>query len=135
MNLLYRHFLTRILWVSLVLVISGALVFGLWLPQYYLPALPLLLLFVVLFTWITFTWLVKASEKGIGKFTRTSMMITMLRLVVYGALAVIWLLLFRQKVWSFVISLGLLYLIYTFLEISEVTQILQNKSKKDQTDH
>ena len=134
MNLLYRRFLTRILWVTLVVVIAGALVFGFFLPQYYLPALPLLLLFVVLFTWITFTWLVRASEKGIGKFTRTSMMITMLRLVVYGALAVIWLLLFRQKVWSFVISLGLLYLIYTFLEISEVTQILQNKSKKDQTD-
>lgn len=135
MNLLYRHFLTRILWVTLVLVISGALVFGLWLPQYYLPALPLLLLFVVLFTWITFTWLVKASEKGIGKFTRTSMMITMLRLVVFGAIALIWLLLFSQNVFSFIISLGLLYLIYTFLEISEVTQILQNKSKKDQTDH
>lgn len=135
MNLLYRRFLTRILWVTLVVVIAGALVFGFFLPQYYLPALPLLLLFVVLFTWITFTWLVKASEKEIGKFTRTSMMITMLRLVVFGALAVTWLLLFRQNVLSFIISLGLLYLIYTFLEISEVTQILQNKSKKDQTDH
>lgn len=129
MNPLHRSFLRRLFLITLVIVLAGFLFFGFFLQKYYTPALPLLLFFVVLFTWISYTWLVKSSEKNIGKFTRVTMIITMVRFVIFGLLALIWLLIFRQDGLTFVISLGILYLIYTALEISEVTKILLKKTK------
>ncbi len=131
MNPLHRSFLRRLFLITLVIILAGFLSFGFFLQKYYTPALPLLLLFVVLFTWITYTWLVKSSGKDIGKFTRATMIITMIRFVIFGILALVWLLIFKQNGLTFVISLGILYLIYTALEISEVTKILLKKAHKD----
>jgi len=127
MSPVYRSFLRRLLFTTLVIVLAGGAFFVFFLPVYYQPAIPFLLLFVVFFTWITFTWLVKSSGKGTGHFIRTTMAITLLRLLVFGSLAVAGLLVFPKNRLTFVITLVVFYLLYTILEITEITRILQKK--------
>ena len=55
------------------------------------------------------------------------MAITLLRLLVFGSLAVAGLLVFPKNRLTFVITLVVFYLLYTILEITEITRILQKK--------
>lgn len=124
-----KQFIAKILGVSAVMVILAWLVFSLFIPQYYLPVLPYMLIFFLIVTISVHAWQLKMAKKDIAKFTRSNMLITFLKLVIYSVFAVIYIALDKENALVFVICLMLVYLVFSFLEVSDLTRISKNRQK------
>jgi hypothetical protein len=71
----------------------------------------------------------KLAKKDIGKFTRSNMLVTFLKLIIYSVVAVVYIASDSENALPFVIGLMLLYLVYSFVEVSEITRFSKNSKK------
>ncbi len=124
-----KQFIAKILGVSAVLVLLASLVFSFFIPQYYLPVLPYMLLFFLAVTISVHAWQLRMARKDIGKFTRSNMLITFFKLVIYSVFAVIYIAFDKENALVFVICLMIVYLVFSFLEVSDLTRTSKNKQK------
>jgi hypothetical protein len=122
-----KNFLIKILGVSALLVVLGWLVFWLFLPGYYIPVLPFMLLFFLIITLLVHAYQLKLIRKDIARFTRSNMVITFLKLVVYSVFAIVYLAIDRTNALVFVVCLMLIYLVFSFVEVSEITRVIRRK--------
>lgn len=128
-NLKMKSFLVKLTAITLGLALISWLVFSLFLPKYYLPVLPFLLLFFYVTTVCIHVYQLSLAKKDIGKFARSNMLITFFKLILYSIVAVVYIALEKENAIPFVVCLMLLYLIFTFVEVSETSKIV--RSKKD----
>lgn len=124
-----KSFIAKLTGLTLITALAGWLVFSLWLPQYYLPVLPWLLVFFFLFTLIIHAYQVSLSKKDFGKFTRSNMIITFVKLIVYSVVAVLYIALDKENALPFVVCLFLLYLLFTFFEVRELSKISRSQKQ------
>ena len=117
-----KQFIVKILGVSVALTITGWLVFSLFIPGYYIPVLPYMLLFFLVMTIAVHAWQLKMAKKDISKFTRSNMLVTFLKLVVYSVFAVIYIAINRENALVFIICLMIVYLIFSIIEVSELSR-------------
>ena len=117
-----KQFIVKILGVSVALTITGWLVFSLFIPGYYIPVLPYMLLFFLVMTIAVHAWQLKMAKKDIAKFTRSNMLVTFLKLVIYSVFAVIYIAIDRENALVFVICLMIVYLIFSIIEVSELSR-------------
>lgn len=118
-----KNFIVKLLGLTAIIAVLAWLVFSLFLSEYYLPVLPYLLAFFFILTIIIHAWQLKLAKKDIGKFARSNMLITFFKLVLYSIVAVIYIAFDSENAIAFVICLMLLYLIYNFFEVAEITKI------------
>lgn len=121
-----KSFIIKLTAISVGLALVGWLVFSLFFPEYYLPALPFLLLFFYLVTIIIHAYQLSLAKKDIGKFARSNMLITFFKLILYSIVVVIYIALDKENAIPFVICLMLLYLIFTFIEAAESSKIARS---------
>lgn len=124
-----KQFIIKLAGVSVAIVLIAGVVFLWFLPQYYLPVLPFLLLFFISVTISIHAWQLQMAKKDIGKFARSNMLITFFRLVLYSIIAIAYIAYDSANAIVFVICLMLLYLVFSFVEVSSSIQIL--KSNKE----
>lgn len=125
-----KAFIVKLTGITLAIALIGWLTFSQAFPEYYLPVLPFLLLFFYLTTLGIHSFLLKMAKKDLGKFTRSTMLVTTFKLLLYSAVAVIFIAVYKEKALPFVICLMLLYIIYTILEVIEISKIAKPKDKK-----
>lgn len=125
-----KKFFTKIVVASIVLIIAGWLAFSYFLPEYYLPVLPLLLVFFIIASLLIHSWQLKMAKKDLNKFARTNMMATMIRLFIYSIIAVIYIANNPQSAITFVICLMIIYLVFTFIEVTELSRVAKSFNKK-----
>lgn len=125
-----KPFIVKLTGITVAIALIGWLVFSMAFPEYYLPVLPFLLLFFYLATMGIYAYQVKMAQKDIGKFTRSNMLVTFFKLVLYSIVAVVYIAFDKENAIPFVICLMLLYLIYTFFEVTEITKITKSTNKK-----
>ncbi|WP_163322489.1 hypothetical protein [Draconibacterium mangrovi] len=125
-----KAFIVKLTTITIAIAVIGWLVFSLAFPEYYLPVLPFLLLFFYLATMGIYAYQLKMAKKDIGKFTRSNMLITFFKLVLYSVVAVVYIAIDNENAIPFVICLMLLYLIFTFFEVTEITRITKSTAKK-----
>lgn len=125
-----RSFTLKLSGITLAIAIIGGLVFTLVFPDYYLQVLPFLLLFFYGTTWGIHSFLLKMSKKDPGKFTRSSMVISTFKLLLYSTLAVIYIIIERENAIPFVICLMLFYVVYTVFDVVEITKIMRSSGKR-----
>ena len=121
MNPAFVRFSVKVLITSVALVIAGGIVFYFFLPEKYLPVLPWLVLFFMAVSITSHSYLLKQANKDSGKFIRASMVMSLLRLVLYSAFAIIYLALNNENAAVFVVCLAVVYIAFTFLEISNLS--------------
>ncbi len=117
-----KQFIAKILGVSVALIITGWIVFSLIIPEYYIPVLPYMLLFFLVVTIIVHAWQLKMAKKDIAKFTRSNMLVVFFKLVIYSVFAVVFIAIDRENAMVFVICLMIIYLIFTFVEVSDLSR-------------
>ncbi len=118
-----KRFFAKILGTSVVMAVIGWLVFSLFLPEYYLPILPFTLLFFLIVTILVHAWQLKVAKKNLAKFARTNMLVTFFKLVIYSVFAVVYIANDRENALVFVICLMIIYVIFSFLEVSELSRL------------
>jgi hypothetical protein len=122
-----KKFITRILIAGIVMVILGWIVFTYLLPGKYLPVLPWMLAFFAITAILTHAWQVKQAKKKMGLFTRNSMIVSLLRLMLYSAFALIYLANNQENAVVFVVCLVFVYSLFTILEVSEISRMVKSK--------
>lgn len=125
-----KAFIIKLTGITLTIALIGWLIFSLSLPGYYLPVLPFLLLFFYFTTLGIHSFLLKMSKKDLGKFTRSSMLVTTFKLLLYSVVAVIYAALDKKNALPFFICLMLLYIVYTVFEVIEISKIAKSTGKK-----
>jgi hypothetical protein len=124
-----KQFIAKLTALSLTIALVGWIVFSMFLPEYYLPVMPALLLFFFVITLIIHAYQVKLAKKNIGKFARTNMLITFFKLVIYSVLAVVYVIRDKAHAIPFIACLLFLYLVFTFFEVSELSRLAKANNK------
>jgi len=87
------------------------------LPQFITPALPWLILFLALTTYVLYRILLKASRGKFNSFTNYFMAATTSKLLLLLAVIAVYLYFFRDDAIRFAVTLFVLYLVYTVFEV------------------
>lgn len=125
-----KRFIIAIAGISVGLALIGWLIFSQLIPEYYLPVLPFLILFFAVTSVLIHAYQLKIANKDMAKFTRSNMLFTFFKLVLYSAVAVIYMAVDTKNAKAFVICFMVLYLIFTFLEVFSLIRITTNSKKK-----
>lgn len=130
MNKQVSRFARRLVIVTAVIAVAGAVVFGLFLQSWYIQVLPALLIFSFLLTLFSYSYLVKVADKDFLKFTRANMIVTIVRLLTYSAVTVLYFVISNEKSFVFLLAIALFYLVYTSLEVTDLSVYLRRAGKK-----
>lgn len=125
-----KRFLTKTIGLTIIIAFIGWLVFSLLIPQYYLPVFPFLLGFFLIITVSVHAFQLKLAKKDMGKFARSNMLVTFFKLIIYSVFAVVYIANDPENALAFVIALMLLYFIYSFVEVVEISQISKRNVKE-----
>jgi len=118
-----KQFIFKILTVSVALALIGWVVFSFFFKEYYLPVLPFMLLFFIIVTISVHAWQLRMAKKDIAKFTRSNMLLTFVKLVIYSVFAVVYIAFESENALVFVICLFVIYLVFSIIEVSDLTRI------------
>ena len=125
-----KQFIAKLTIITLGIGLIGWLTFSLFLSEYYLPIMPYLLVFFYVTTLLIHGYQLKLAKKTIGKFTRSNMLITFLKLILYSVVAVVYIALDSENAIPFVVCLMILYLIFNFVEVAEISRMSKSDSEK-----
>ena len=125
-----KRFVVNIILISVILVIIGWVIFSMFIPQYYLPVFPFVLMFFTVSSVGVHAYQLQLSKKDTAKFTRSNMIITFLKLFLYSAVAIVYIAVDTQNAKIFVICFILLYIIFSVFEVLSLMKIPVNSIKK-----
>lgn len=126
-----KQFITGIAIISLLLTLIGWLVFSQFIPGYYLPVLPFLLVFFIVISISVHAFQLQQANNNMAKFARNNMLVTFLKLILYSAVAVIYFVFDSKNAKIFFICFMLLYLIFTVFEVTSLIRVTSANKKKD----
>jgi len=124
-----NKFIIKILAAALILFVFGWIIFTFFVPAKYIDILPWMLLIFLIVTLVTFIFQLQVAKKDMARFSRISILVSFLRLVLYSAFAFIYLAKRSENAAVFVVCLVILYLVFTFLEVTELARISKNIKK------
>jgi len=122
-------FVKRLLIYSAFLAFA-AVILSLVLPGTVSPALPGIIVFYLVVSWIIIRFLFRASEKSFVKFVNAFMISTGLKLLVLILVIVGYVLLNRSDVVPFLVAFFILYLFYTGFEVYAVLYLSRRQKKE-----
>jgi len=126
-----KQFIINITVISTALILIGWFIFSKFIPQYYLPVFPFLLLFFVISSVMIHAYQIQLAKKDLAKFTRSNMLITFLKLFLYSTFAIIYIAVDTSNAKVFVICFVLLYVIFTVFEVTSLVSTTSKNRKKD----
>lgn len=126
----YNGFIRNIVIASLAIAGLGLLTYF-YVPDYYTPAFPFLVIFFITSGLIIFHLMAGAVEKRPALFVNIFMLTTTLKLLVYMSVMLIYGLLNRDDAKPFIISFFILYVVYTIIEV--IAMLKLNQSGGNQT--
>jgi hypothetical protein len=129
MNTDLKRFIAKTVVLSAFIALIGWLAFSLFIPQYYLPIFPYLLIFFLVVAISVHAYQLMLARKDMAKFTRSNMLVTFIKLVIYSIFAIIYIANDSENALAFVVALFLLYLIFSFVEVAEITRISKRNTK------
>lgn len=124
-----KAFLLKSSVLTIVVFAIGAVLYSTDLKQFYLPVLPVFVGFFFVVTNLVYAYLLNIAVKPGGKFTAQYMAVSFLKMFFFLLVAIIYAALNREVAPSFLVNYLLMYIIYTFLEVSEYSKIVKQKGR------
>jgi len=122
-----KNFILKLTAASIGIALIAGLLFFFFFREYYIPVLPFILVFFYVVTALVHAYQLKLAKTDIGKFARSNMLITFFKLVIYSVFAVVYIAIDSGNAIAFVICLFVIYSVFSFLEVSELSQITRKK--------
>lgn len=129
MNIDLKRFVAKTVVLSAAIALIGWLAFSLFIPQYYLPVFPYLLIFFLVVAISVHAYQLNLAKKDMAKFTRSTMLVTFFKLVIYSIFTVVYIANDSENALVFVVALFFLYLVFSVVEVSEITRISKRKNQ------
>ncbi len=137
----YKTFARNLLIITVVLAIASAISFYYLPDKYQTRAWPYMLLFFFLTNLLLVRMFIQTQKKKKqSSHSNFLMLATFLKLVVYLAIIIVYLIFFKHEVFAFLLSFFVYYLVYTFVEVRATLKIQkeanqqQFQTKSEKTD-
>jgi hypothetical protein len=131
MNLYFSNFLKKISFAIIFLCFFAWIIFTFFTPGKYLPILPWMLAFFSLVTISTHAWQTNLIKDNMNRFTRTSMVVSLIRLACYSLFAVIYLAHDSDNAAVFVVCLVIIYITFTSLEVTSLSVMIKKRKNNE----
>ncbi|GAB1451031.1 hypothetical protein MASR2M47_10870 [Draconibacterium sp.] len=125
-----KKYILNLFVVLIVVALIGWLVFSKIIPQYYLPVFPFLVLFFAVVSVSIHYYQLQLAKKDTAIFTRSIMLITFLKLILYSAVAIIYIAIDRENAKIFVVHFLSLYVIFIVFDVFSLLRITANSKKQ-----
>ncbi len=117
-----KNYIIKILILTLILGVAGAMLFTTVVPQFYLPVFPWVLLFFAASSAGIHAYQLHMAKSDMGKFTRGNMILTFVKLVAFSAFAIIYIAVDTKNAKAFVVVFMILYLAFNVFEVTSLTK-------------
>jgi len=124
-----QKFLIKIVLLSIMVFAIATTLFSTVFKQWQFNAFPYQILIIALVTVIGHLWIVKAAGQNTRRFTTAYMASVTLKLMVYLAFMLIYLLWDHTHVISFVLTFIAFYIVFTIFEVFEVLNVIKINQK------
>jgi hypothetical protein len=124
-----KKYIQNLLVIVLIIIIISWFVFSKIVPQYYIPVFPFIVLFYVVTSVFLFIYQLRLAKKDMGKFTRSIMLITFVKLILYSTLAILYIAFDTENAKIFVVCFMSLYAVFTVFEVFSLLSITANGKK------
>ena len=116
--------------LSILLGIGGFLLFRAYLSAYYFSFFPFLILIFLVVNSVVFFIFYRTLHKSGNQFIRGFMLSTIIKLMTYLILVLVYVLSFPKSAISFAITLSVLYIVYTAYDLYIMISLLKRKKEK-----
>ncbi len=124
-----KKYIQNLFIVVFVIALFSWLIFSKFLPQYYLPVFPLIVLFYAVISVSIYSYQLRLASKDTGKFARSVMMVTFLKLILYSAVAILFIVIDKENAKIFVVCFMSLYVVFTVFEVFSLLKINTSNKK------
>ena len=122
-----KQFLLKSTVLTLIIFTFGTILYSTFLNPYFVPVLPVAVLFFFLVTNLVHAYLLKNSEKSNSRFTSQYMAASFLKMFFYLAVAIVYVMFNKEAAKPFFINFLLLYVVYTSFEVYELFRVVKHK--------
>jgi hypothetical protein len=113
---------------TLLILVLGAILFLTVFKNYFLPILPVVLLFYYLSTLILHKFMQEISQKDISRFSFKFMMLSLIKMFIYIIFGVLYIVIDEENAVIFLVVYLILYVAYAIYEVRSVMNLI-NDSK------
>lgn len=122
-----KRFIAKILIAAIALAFAGWVIFTWFAVGHYLPVLPWMLAFFTVVAILIHAWQLTVAKRNMAKLTQTSMIVSLLRLVLYSGFAIVFLINHSENIPAFIVSIVVVYMVFTFLEVKELATMTKKR--------
>jgi hypothetical protein len=123
-----KRFIIQSTVLTIIVYVLGAIVYSTFLQQYYLPILPIAVLFFYIVTNLVHASLLKIAGKSGSRFTSQYMAVSFLKMFFYLIVAIVYALLNREYAKIFLGNFLMLYAVYTTFEVVQFSKFVRQKN-------
>jgi hypothetical protein len=116
--------------LSVLLTTGGILLFRAYLSNYYFSFFPFLILIFLFVNSVVFFIFYRSLNKSNNQFIRSFMLSTIIKLMTYLILVLVYVLSFPKSAIPFAITLSVLYIVYTAYDLFIMLSLLKRKKEK-----
>ena len=116
--------------LSVLLATGGIFLFRAYLSNYYFAFFPYLILIFLLVNSVVFFIFYRSLNKSNNQFIRGFMLSTIIKLMTYLILVLVYVLSFPKSAIPFAITLSVLYIVYTAYDLFIMLSLLKRKKEK-----
>ena len=116
--------------LSILLTTGGILLFHAYLSNYYFSFFPFLILIFLFVNSVVFFIFYRSLHKSNNQFIRGFMLSTIIKLMTYLILVLVYVLSFPKSAIPFAITLSVLYIAYTAYDLFIMLSLLKRKKEK-----
>ncbi len=116
--------------LSILLATGGILLFRAYLSNYYFSFFPYLILIFLVVNSVVFFIFYRSLNKSNNQFIRGFMLSTIIKLMTYLILVLVYVLSFPKSAIPFAITLSVLYIVYTAYDLFIMLSLLKRKKEK-----
>ncbi|MEN8224075.1 MAG: hypothetical protein ABFS05_01845 [Bacteroidota bacterium] len=129
----FYDFVRTIVITTLIVVVVSLIIFSIMPAWHYPPVYPFVVGLFFLITLVVYHFMIKALETRPARFVNIFLLTTMLKLLLYMVIMVIYALLNREVARPFIISFFILYIIYTIIEVVSLLKVNRQLGSKGTT--
>ena len=115
--------------LTIIVFIIGAIVYTTIFKQFYLSVLPFMVLFFYVLTNLVHAYLIKIAGKLSARFTAKYMATNFIKMFLYLAGAIVYVIFNKDNAKPFFVNFLLLYFVYTGFEVYEYLKIVKQNTK------
>jgi hypothetical protein len=120
-----RKFIITLLFITLIILILGYVLFLFFIPHYYFPYFPVIPAFLLVVTILVHGFLIKASENDPRKFTSKYLGAMGLKMFIYLVFLVVFLFIDTAHAVPFLVSFLATYTAFTTYEVISILKFLK----------